>query len=46
MNIIPLVAARQASFEHPFVRLIHLVAHHVDFEGDATDEVELKSVAK
>lgn len=37
---------RQVDFEHPFVRLIHLLAHHPDFEGLADDVDEMKEMAK
>ncbi|SGY76821.1 BQ5605_C005g03519 [Microbotryum silenes-dioicae] len=44
-NAIP-PAARQAQFEHPFVRLLHLLAHHPDFEGEEHDEGEIATMAK
>ncbi|KAL8280687.1 hypothetical protein RQP46_007010 [Phenoliferia psychrophenolica] len=40
------VGKRQAEWEHPFVRLIHLLAHHPDFAGSADDEVDLGLMAK
>jgi sister-chromatid-cohesion protein PDS5 len=40
------IAARQAQLEHPFVRLIHLLAHHPDFSGDANAVDEIKEMAK
>ncbi|KAK4052801.1 Sister chromatid cohesion protein pds5 [Microbotryomycetes sp. JL201] len=51
-NYIRLTAAslpetdRQAVYEHPFVRLIHLLAHHPDFEGDEHDKEEISSMSK
>ncbi|GAA6010454.1 hypothetical protein JCM10207_001312 [Rhodosporidiobolus poonsookiae] len=39
-------AERQQQWELPFVRLIHLLAHHPDFEGDDHDVEEIKTVAK
>lgn len=39
-------AQRQVDFEHPFVRFIHLLAHHPDFEGQADDVQEMKEMAK
>ncbi|BGP42871.1 Sister chromatid cohesion protein pds5 [Rhodotorula kratochvilovae] len=38
---------RQQQWELPFLRLLHLLAHHPDFDGADTSDVEiLKSIAK
>ncbi|KAM0752186.1 ARM repeat-containing protein [Meredithblackwellia eburnea MCA 4105] len=37
---------RQAIWEHGFLRLAHLLAHHPDFSGDAENEEEIKQMAK
>ncbi|KAK4699468.1 sister chromatid cohesion protein PDS5, partial [Phenoliferia sp. Uapishka_3] len=42
----PTPVRRQTEWEHPFVRLIHLLAHHPDFSGDEDDEDDLKLMAK
>jgi hypothetical protein len=35
---------RSNQFEHPFVRLLHLLAHHPDFvQGDDEEEIKLMS---
>ncbi|KAI5477658.1 hypothetical protein MNV49_006044 [Pseudohyphozyma bogoriensis] len=40
------VAARQAQWEHPFVRLIHLLAHHPDFAGDDHEPDDIDPMSK
>ncbi|BGP19464.1 hypothetical protein JCM10213_006284 [Rhodosporidiobolus nylandii] len=37
---------RQALWETPFLRLIHMLAHHPDFEGEEHEPEEIKTVAK
>ncbi|GAA5874265.1 hypothetical protein JCM1840_000617 [Sporobolomyces johnsonii] len=37
---------RQTAWELPFLRLIHLLAHHPDFEGQEHDADEIKLMAK
>ncbi|GAA5902726.1 hypothetical protein JCM6882_004051 [Rhodosporidiobolus microsporus] len=37
---------RQQLWETPFLRLVHMLAHHPDFEGDEHDADELKGMAK
>ncbi|GAA5824892.1 hypothetical protein JCM11251_005384 [Rhodosporidiobolus azoricus] len=37
---------RQQLWELPFLRLVHMLAHHPDFEGDEHEAEELKGMAK
>ncbi|KAK4057405.1 Sister chromatid cohesion protein pds5 [Microbotryomycetes sp. JL221] len=37
---------RQRLLEHPLVRLIHLLAHHPDFEGQEHDSEEIATMSK
>lgn len=39
-------AARQASWEHPFVRLIHLLARHPDFRAEEHEVAEIVMMSK
>lgn len=39
-------AIRQAQLEQPFLRLIHLLAHHPDFEGDDHDDDDIATMSK
>lgn len=44
--LLPCTASRQEQLEHPFVRLVHLLAHHPDFVGDDHDADEIAAMSK
>lgn len=46
LMLVLFLALRQSSWEHPFIRLIHLLAHHPDFSGNEEDEDDLKDMVK
>lgn len=37
---------RQRHLEQPFVRLVHLLAHHPDFDGDDHDDDDIATMSK